>query len=528
MSLLNSNTPDDVNKEFDDIDRFMEDQEIESNKKKRQASAWVVSIVMHCAVLLLLGAIVLNMSVEKDEPTVQMTYIIPQPPPVTERKTERVPVENVIVVTEEDEKEKFETLVEIEDIVISNDNNETEVSVKGREDATSVSETGGNQAFMITGAGGGAAGAFGRKVGGDKIAGIRGYGKNAREATSTLDAALRWLVRHQSPNGMWDSDNYFINCQEGNKMEPGKDVGGADEALTGYAVLCFLGAGYDHRMPSRYRNVVKNGIDWLVSIQKPSGLIGNRNYEHAVCAMALAEAYAMSKDPALKMPTQKAIDILLERQTKNNEYGLGWDYVNGNPSRQDNSVSGWAVMALKAATSAGINVGNGLHGSKSWLEGSWKAANPGWEKLDPYGKSIFPYTWNTISGRTQKDHLSFIGAMCSVFIDHNDKLMLNTLLNDMTTRWFDTGRYKLNSYCLYYASLASFQGQNGHWKEKWGNEENGYVPWLIQTQHKTGDCRDGTWPLVNESWHGHDTSPVLIHVYKVLAIETAWRYELVK
>ena len=44
--------------------------------------------------------------------------------------------------------------------------------------------------------------------------------------------------------------------------------------------------------------------------------------------MALAEAYGLSNDGALREPVEKAIKIILERQAKDGEgYGLGWDWA---------------------------------------------------------------------------------------------------------------------------------------------------------------------------------------------------------
>lgn len=313
-----------------------------------------------------------------------------------------------------------------------------------------------------------------------------------------------------------------------NSCQPGKNVNGADEALSGYALMCFLGAGYDHRVMSKYRRTVKKGVEWLLTQQNAEGVFGNRNYEHPIATMALAEAYAMSNDQSLREPVQRAVNVILARQVKSdgdeNYGGLGWDYVSPKITRMDSSVSGWNVMALKSAKAAGIDIQNGLEGSKKWLVGAWEAANPGWGNLDPYGTSVFPYTWNGASGETKKDHLSFVGSLCAVFLGfRSGDVIIDTMANDMDQRWFDTGKYKNNSYCLYYASLAAFQSGGVHWTEKWGHEKNGYVPWLIQTQMTEG-CQDGTWPHENENWHGWDTSPVLTHVYKTLALEVAFRY----
>ena len=184
-------------------------------------------------------------------------------------------------------------------------------------------------AFMAIGAGGGAGGAFGNRNGGGRKNAVGRYGGN-KASESAVEAALRWFMRHQSPNRQWDVDGYPVNCQEpGPKCEPGtnyKDDHGCDVACTGYALLSFLVlATITHS--NRYQQVVKRGIDWLLSVQKGDGLLGKRNYEHPVATMALAEAYAMTNDPALRDPTQLAVNIILSRQGQVDGYPLAWDYI---------------------------------------------------------------------------------------------------------------------------------------------------------------------------------------------------------
>jgi len=304
-------------------------------------------------------------------------------------------------------------------------------------------------------------------------------------------------------------------------------------ACTAYAVLCYLGMGYDHRMPSRYKQTVQRGIDWLISSQKADGLFGSRNYEHAIATMAIAECYAMTNDPRLREPAQKGVQMILSRQAKDkvSEYGLGWDYVAANAARNDASISGWNVMALKSAAAAGLNIGDGLKGSEAYLERAWKAANPtiDLKRIDPYKtESVFPYTWDAETGAVKvtpgadSHDMSCVGAVCSVFLhkDANDPI-LATLVNHIEKTQKPTA-WPTNTYYLYYNSMAMFQ---------MGDER--FIPWSKQVdklvcdaQRKEG-CFAGSWDWEGTKFHGNETGRLLSTAYCTLALEVIYRWEQV-
>jgi hypothetical protein len=65
--------------------------------------------------------------------------------------------------------------------------------------------------------------------------------------------------------------------------------------------------------------------------------------------MALCDAYALSADPELKQPAQKAIDFIVYAQDPT---GGGWRYQPREPG--DTSVLGWQMSALQSAHAAGL------------------------------------------------------------------------------------------------------------------------------------------------------------------------------
>jgi hypothetical protein len=506
-------------------EELLEEEVQDDDEIKKAVPAWIISIVMHAVVLGALALIYVATTVERDEPSIQITAL-PPPPPEEKPKPEREIKPNEVTLEVEVESEKPSPVSEL-DVPVEEFSREEEVESevpKGREEATADSEMGGSGAFMAIGAGGGSAGMFGSRSGGGKKRALGKFG-GSRASESAVDAALRWFKRHQSPNGQWDIDGYPANCTENPKCEPGTEHTGddGDIAGTGYALLCFLGAGYDHRMPSKYKSTVKSGIDWLVSIQKGDGLWGSRNYEHAVATMALAECYAMSNDPALKGPAQKGIDIILARQNqdKSGGYGLGWDYVGPN-QRNDSSVTGWCAMALKSGAAGGLNIGNGMEGAKNWLEKSWKAANPDFKARDPYtDTSGFPYTWMTDTGEAKgQPNRACIGALCAVFLSHTaDDPMLNSMANYVMANQMPRA-YPTNTYYMYYNTLAIFQVAGDRW-EKWNATVRDM---LVGAQRKGDGCFDGSWDYKDTVFHGHDTGRILSTAYCCLSLEVYYRY----
>jgi len=514
--------PNDVQFDQEIIDTPPEDDDT----VKKAVPAWIISIVAHAVILGLLAVIVVASQVEIAPPPVHITVLPPTPPEEKPRPEHEIKP-NDIKIDVEVEVEKPSPMSELE-VPVEEFNREevTDAEVpKGRDDAKADSEMGGPGALMAIGPGGGAAGMTGLRTGGGKKRALGKYGGN-RPSEAAVDSALRWFKRHQSPNGQWDVDGYPANCTENPKCEPGTEHTGADGDIagTGYAILCFLGAGFDHRMPSQYKPTVKAGIDWLLSVQKEDGLFGDRNYEHPIAVMALAEAYAMSNDAALKGPSQKGIDVLLSRQIKDKTtgYGLGWDYKTSN-DRNDSSVTGWCVMALKSGVAAGLNVGNGMDGAKQWLEGAWKAANKDFKPSDPYtDQSHFPYTWNQNSGATDKEDRVPMGALCAVFLGHlGDDPMLNSMANFIMAKQLPK-TYPMDTYYMYYNTLAIFQVAGDRW-EKW----NGTVRDILVNAQRTGDgCFDGSWDYEGTSFHGHKTGRILSTAYCCLSLEVYYRYRL--
>jgi hypothetical protein len=522
----------------------------EDRNRKGLLLGWGASAAVHIsAIALMAGVYFAAKEMEKETPPVRVATIEAPPPKEDKKKEQRTLTEQVSLDVEAPESDNPSPVTAL-DVPVENAERETDnpsETPKGREEAVADAEMGGSGAFMAIGAGGGGSGMFGSRTGGGKKRAI-GRGGGSKGSESAVDAALKWFKRHQSPDGSWVASSYWKNCTEGQKCEPGKDheAGDCTVAMTGYAVLCYLGAGYDHKTPSKFKDTVKKGVDYLVQAQKPDGSIGKdaRNYEHPIATMALAEAYAMTQDGDLKDKTQKAVNLILARQNVETTVGadkakvagggsgrLGWDYLRPS-TRNDASVTGWNVMALKSALAGGLNVGAGMEGSKNYLEKAWRATNnkaqkingveyKHWKDITAYDRSRFPYCWITGESEAQGDNnaLAPVGLVIGVFVGRTaGDPLIESLANYVMAHQVPKS-YPCNTYFMYYNTLAIFQVGGDKWT-KWNAAVRDM---LVKAQRVTNDCFDGSWDY-GPHFHGADVGRVLHTAYNTLCLEVYYRY----
>jgi hypothetical protein len=175
----------------------------------------------------------------------------------------------------------------------------------------------------------------------------------AKPKNLAADRAIRKALDHlktsQKPDGGWESGGF-----------------GKATSVTSLAVLAFLSAGHVPGEPGPYREAVEKGVKYVLAHQKPNGLLTSNTshgpmYCHGISTLMLAEVVGMSADAELaeqsRVALAKAVDLILKAQdlTKSKSHAGGWRYQ---PTSRDSdlSVSGWQVMALRAAKAAGCNV----------------------------------------------------------------------------------------------------------------------------------------------------------------------------
>ena len=317
---------------------------------------------------------------------------------------------------------------------------------------------------------------FSHRQGDTKREAVETFGGNV-ETVAAVHRGLSWLDAHQHADGYW-SLNRFYNQEPGQRYT-GQGSLRADAAATGFALLPFLGDGHTH-LAGDHQAPVRNGLQWLVEHQKPDGdlswqVSGNsRMYCHAIAAIAICEAYGMTKDANLQGPAQRAVDFIVKAQNK--KLG-GWRYQPVHES--DMSVVGWQVMALKSAQMAALGVPDEtLEGVRTWLDCvAGKGNQAGQFRYQPGG----PFS----------PAMTAEGLLCMQYLGadrSHPQLQAGAayLLKNLPKQ----GRE--NSYFWYYGTQVMYHLQGDYWPQ-WNAALRDL---LVQSQRKDGPLA-GTWDPVD-------------------------------
>lgn len=152
---------------------------------------------------------------------------------------------------------------------------------------------------------------------------------------------LHWLTANQRPDGAW-ADRHRT-------------------AMTGLALLCYLGHGETPHGSREHGAAIAKAVDWLLQkgIKGNGALVGNGDsfgqtevYEHAIGTYALAEYYTITHDVRVKDVLVQATRYIVDGQGQDG----GWQYSYVRDGDSDTSVTGWQIQALKAAHLTGLNI----------------------------------------------------------------------------------------------------------------------------------------------------------------------------
>ncbi len=333
-------------------------------------------------------------------------------------------------------------------------------------------------------------------------------------------SALRWLARHQNPDGSWSVAGYTRQCKTTCAPNPGN--ADFDGGVTSLSLLAFLGAGYTHLSKDTYDGIswgdtVRKSLQWLMAHQDAEGCVGPRTaekhmYNHAIGALALAEAYGMTGSRLFQEPAQRAIDFLVRARNP----GKGWRY-GAQSGDNDTSVTGWAVMALKSAEDSALPFPRTAWlDARTWLEEvTDEATGRAGYTHKGTGKIFIP---DQNEGFDDHEALTAMAVMCRIFMDRKKPGGVELLLRD-PPRWDGTA---IDFYYWYCASLALFQfdGPSG---AKWKSWNEPMKNALVKNQNPSSTgCRAGSWEPVDR-WSG-EGGRVYATAINALTLEVSYRY----
>ncbi|NBO90829.1 MAG: prenyltransferase [Planctomycetia bacterium] len=233
---------------------------------------------------------------------------------------------------------------------------------------------------------------------------------------------------------------------------------GRNVAITSLAVMAFLSAGH---VPGegRYGAVVEKGVRWVLARQQPNGLLandaGHEMYHHGIATLMLAEVSGLVTGDLAKetrRAVEKAVAVILKAQRVRDQYKGGWRYTIAHTDGSDVSVTGWQVMALRAARNLGCDVpGEAIEQAVEYLKRCHDPRSGGFRYM--------PYTYVT-TGCTGAAVLSL--ELCGKKEHRSDMVLKGAdylIRRDNLPRW---GVWHF-SYNIYYGSQATFQVGGNYW-----------------------------------------------------------------
>lgn len=303
----------------------------------------------------------------------------------------------------------------------------------------------------------------------DRLAEVRRRG-GSPDTEAAVQAALAWFAANQERDGRWDADRHGAGREQKTLGQNRHGAGArADTGVTALAVLAFLGAGHTHEQ-GEHQDTVRAALAYLIESQASSGdLAGEAEiyaamYCHGMATLAMAEAYGMTGDAALRKPLERAIDFTLRSQLADGS----WRYRPGDP-RGDTSQLGWQLMALKSAEMSGIDVPPRTRDGVVRFLRSVASGRRG---------GLASYRAGEPASRTMTAEALFCRQLLGAprgnpANDEAGEFVLGELPGDGD----------VNFYYWYYATLSMYQLQDEHW-QRWNSAMQGE---LLAQQRKQGD-----------------------------------------
>lgn len=262
------------------------------------------------------------------------------------------------------------------------------------------------------------------------------------------ERGLSYLAKSQAESGAWN------------------DSMGGEPGVVGLCVIAFLAYGEDPNH-GPHAKVIRKGLDYIYSRQRESnGYIGSSMYSHGFATLALAEAYGTVDDPKLAPALEKAVELILNAQSRNGSNA--WRYTPDSRDA-DTTVSGCQLVALLGARNAGLPIPD-------------EAIRKGLAYLARCRGGDGSYGYTSASGG--KPTLTAIGVTCFALAKEKDgKGFKNSVAYLRDQMNYRDRHYPF--YFEYYMSQALFHADEAAWNE-WNSKNLRFLSTIQRA--------DGSWP----------------------------------
>lgn len=310
-------------------------------------------------------------------------------------------------------------------------------------------------------------------------------------ATRAVDRGVEFLARSQLPDGSWLSPM-------------GKNTG-----IVSLGILALLAAGHE---PGRgqFGETIDRALRFILDHQRDGMILTTDTshgpmYEHGISTLLLGEVLGMANEERpgfekIHRVHRSAVNLILRAQNvpKDPSSAGGWRYT---PSSIDSdlSVTGWQLLALRAAQDAGLAVPR--RNIAQAVEYVRRCAHPsGGFSYMPGGDPNIARTGTGILA------LEICGAYGSPEARRGGEWLLKNPLKFQGPFFY---------YSVYYSSQAMYQLGGEMW-ERWRPVSEGI---LLENQRA-----DGSWPAPPSETHEHQAGPAYTTAMAILSLAVDYKF----
>lgn len=330
------------------------------------------------------------------------------------------------------------------------------------------------------------------------------------EVEAAVKKSLAWLKANQNPDGSWGSTY--------------------NTAMTGLALLCYLGH-CESTQSTEYGDTVAKGITFLINNSLRNGgkiatSLGDPHwvYEHAIGTYALSEAYTFSKNlqfpiPELENCVRKAATEVINGQNVNGSWDYG--YVTDS-TRNDLSVAGWQMQALKAASATGLE----LEGMEKCIRRAVQCIQ---DKTSDRGCYIDDGGFAYAGGNAIQPSMSAVAALCLQQWHKERSNPARKGIDFMMDGLEDRGRaenrkkfsgkpqseftFKYDQNCNLYSFYYASQAMRNAGGREWNEMNKAIIEEILPAQNSDGSFKPSTTPHGNYPCYFHCLNTLILEVY---------------